>query len=268
MHSPWRGPAGGGGGASGNNAPPGWYTVAGYVHNDRGDLVPGLVSYHEGDYSGKGDKDGKCFHCMKKEKREYNYCAEYPWECHGAVNVPGGATGSPGLVYPANPVLSRVLSAHAESVDKVALAITAGGFVFTNGSALGEGLVGLGACSPGVVAGVGCFAAGALNGKVAAELALAGSPVGTLENVLGGLSLAMTFGADLTGGNTGYDPYTQEVVIGQSTIVSLSTAALGMVPESDLDFAAQVYQVWWDENAVPVTQLRIGSNGLYFRSLP
>ena len=118
------------------------------------------------------------------------------------------------------------------------------------------------------MAGVGCFAAGAVHGKVIAESLLSASPVSFAENLSGGVSFFLTAAADLTGGYSGIDPNAKALVVGENTLVSATTALLGVIPSSDLDFAAQIGQVWWDENGSPTAQLRIGLTGVQWSPLP
>lgn len=156
-----------------------------------------------------------------------------------------------------SPVLGERLLETAVTYDKAALAVSAVGALFTWGTTLGGAVFGTGACSPGLVAALGCTAGGAIEGKLAGEAVWSASIFNQLENALGISSAVLTAASDWQLGNTDVDAVTGELLVGENTVRGTATALLGFIPSSDIDLAVNIVQVDWDLNGNP-GQLRLG----------
>jgi RHS repeat-associated protein len=96
---------------------------------------------------------------------------------------------------------------------------------------------------------VGCGAAIALAVDVDIVMASYANPLGGLENAAGVVSLLATAADDTSNGSTyiaSNDDGGLSVGIGQNTIVSATTTALGHIPESNLDLILSAGQLVYD----------------------
>jgi hypothetical protein len=180
---------------------------------------------------------------------------------------PPSSPGSP-LIHPEPPSwfpdLGEALAQTSVTLDKVSFVVSGVGVVVTWGTTLGGAAVGAFACSPGFVAALGCAAEGAIEGKLFGEEVWNASPFNQIENRLGVASAILTTASDLYLGNSGVDPITGELVVGENTLRAWGTALFGYIPSSDIDLAVNAVQVHWDLNGTP-GQLRIGGSFPWFR---
>jgi hypothetical protein len=109
---------------------------------------------------------------------------------------------------------------------------------------VGGGIIVVGCGATGLeTAGLGCGAFAGMALKVDMAIASYGSPIGSVENLLGIASTSLTWYSDQ---DNIWTPDSSYISVGKDTVISIRNTVLGQVPESNIDALISFSQLKYD----------------------